>query len=272
MPRSTGRSDCPFAARAKASADCCTLFGRCRPISHRSTRRPSRPSVRRTSRASALICLKEMLRTIPKHKGTEHIQADIKSRIKQFTDELIGPRKGPARVGSAHSVHREGAAQVGLIGPPNSGKSSLHALLTVRSRDRPVSVHDAARRCRACCLRGHRVPARGSAADVIRTHGTMDGGVAAVGRCGMARRRSRRSRMCRALARNSHRAGAAQDHADRSLARPQRRPRLSACFTSRTRRSAQRRGGPRPVPGSAPRTPRREQERSRPRPQRGAGA
>jgi hypothetical protein len=72
--------------------------------------------------------LKEMLRTIPKHKGTERIQADIKSRIKQFSDELIGPRKGPAQVGSAHSVHREGAAQVGLIGPPNSGKSSLHAI------------------------------------------------------------------------------------------------------------------------------------------------
>src|SRR5713226_3768043 len=26
MPRSTGRSDCPFAARAKASEDRCTLF------------------------------------------------------------------------------------------------------------------------------------------------------------------------------------------------------------------------------------------------------
>jgi hypothetical protein len=26
--------------------------------------------------------LREMLRTIPKHKGTEHLQADIKTRIK----------------------------------------------------------------------------------------------------------------------------------------------------------------------------------------------
>jgi len=77
-----------------------------------------------------LDCLKDMLRTIPKHKGTERIQADIKSRIKQLSDELVEPRKGPARGGSAHSVHREGAAQVGLIGSPNSGKSSLHAILT----------------------------------------------------------------------------------------------------------------------------------------------
>lgn len=77
-----------------------------------------------------LDCLKEMLRTIPKHKGTERIQADIKSRIKQFSDELIAPRKGPVQVGSLHSVHREGAAQIGLIGPPNSGKSSMDAILT----------------------------------------------------------------------------------------------------------------------------------------------
>jgi len=77
-----------------------------------------------------LVCLKEMLRTIPKHKGTEHIQADIKSRMRQLTDELNVPHKGPTRSGAAHAVRREGAAQICLIGPPNSGKSSLHAILT----------------------------------------------------------------------------------------------------------------------------------------------
>src|SRR5690606_14701348 len=77
-----------------------------------------------------LQCLKEMLRTIPKHKGTEHLQADIKSRIKQLTDELSGPKKGAARTGPVHVVRREGAAQIALIGPPNSGKSALHARVT----------------------------------------------------------------------------------------------------------------------------------------------
>jgi uncharacterized protein len=77
-----------------------------------------------------LDCLKEMLRTIPKHKGTEHIQGDIKARIKQLNDELVEPRKGPARTATSHTVRREGAAQIGLVGPPNSGKSSLHAILT----------------------------------------------------------------------------------------------------------------------------------------------
>src|SRR5882762_11800724 len=72
--------------------------------------------------------LKEMLRTIPKHKGTEHLQADIKSRIRELTDELAAPRKGGRSHASA--LRREGAAQICLIGPPNSGKSSLHAILT----------------------------------------------------------------------------------------------------------------------------------------------
>ncbi|MGI9257383.1 MAG: GTPase [Gammaproteobacteria bacterium] len=77
-----------------------------------------------------LGCLKEMLRTIPKHKGTEHLQADIKSRIKQLTEDLSGPKKGGSRSGPVHSVRPDGAAQIALIGPPNSGKSSLHAALT----------------------------------------------------------------------------------------------------------------------------------------------
>lgn len=77
-----------------------------------------------------LTCLKEMLRTIPKHKGTEHLQADLKSRIKSLTEELSGPKKGGTRSGPVHSVRPEGAAQIALIGPPNSGKSSLHSALT----------------------------------------------------------------------------------------------------------------------------------------------
>ena len=77
-----------------------------------------------------LVCLKDMLRTIPKHKGTEHLQRDIKSRIKQLADDLTGPKKGAARAGPIHTVRSEGAGQLALIGPPNSGKSSLHARLT----------------------------------------------------------------------------------------------------------------------------------------------
>jgi len=87
-----------------------------------------------------LDCLREMQRTIPKHKGTEHLQADIKSRIKDITDELAGPRKTGARTGPPTVIRPEGAAQVALLGPPNTGKSALHAALT-RSHS-PVGEHE----------------------------------------------------------------------------------------------------------------------------------
>jgi ribosome-interacting GTPase 1 len=77
-----------------------------------------------------LDCLQELIRTIPKHKGTEHLQADIKTRIKQLSEELAGPKKGGRSKGPSHVVRPEGAAQLCLIGPPNAGKSSLHARLT----------------------------------------------------------------------------------------------------------------------------------------------
>jgi hypothetical protein len=77
-----------------------------------------------------LECLREMLRTIPKHKGTDHLQGDIKSRIRQLTEELAGPRKGAAHTGPVTVIRPEGAGQIALLGPPNSGKSALHARLT----------------------------------------------------------------------------------------------------------------------------------------------
>ena len=77
-----------------------------------------------------LDCLREMFRTIPKHKGTEHLQADIKTRIKQLSEELAGPKKAGRRSGPSHVVRPDGAAQLCLLGPPNAGKSSLHVRLT----------------------------------------------------------------------------------------------------------------------------------------------
>ena len=74
--------------------------------------------------------LREMLRTIPKHKGTDHLQADIKHRIKELSEELEAPRKGGARSAPALVVRPEGAGQIALLGPPNSGKSALHVRLT----------------------------------------------------------------------------------------------------------------------------------------------
>jgi ribosome-interacting GTPase 1 len=77
-----------------------------------------------------LDCLREMLRVVPKHKGTDHLQGDLKRKIKELSEELEGHKKGGARSGPSIVIHPEGAAQLALIGPPNSGKSSLHARLT----------------------------------------------------------------------------------------------------------------------------------------------
>lgn len=76
-----------------------------------------------------LAALRQMLATIPKHKGTEKLQAEIKSRIKKLREELEEGRKRGRR-GLSFRIPREGAGQVVLVGPPNTGKSSLLATLT----------------------------------------------------------------------------------------------------------------------------------------------
>jgi len=74
-----------------------------------------------------LAALEEMLATIPKHKGTDKMQADIKRRIAKLRD--TGSTRKGHRPGYDH-IPREGAGQIVLIGAPNSGKSSLLAALT----------------------------------------------------------------------------------------------------------------------------------------------
>lgn len=77
-----------------------------------------------------LDALQEMLATIPKHKGTEKMQADIKRRIAKLREQMEQARRSGKGGGPTYHVEREGAAQIVLVGPPNSGKSSLLAALT----------------------------------------------------------------------------------------------------------------------------------------------
>lgn len=72
--------------------------------------------------------LKEMLATVPKHKGTENIQADIKRKLANLRKK--SQKKGPAKTKTLDSIKREGAGQVVLVGLPNSGKSTLLEKLT----------------------------------------------------------------------------------------------------------------------------------------------
>ncbi len=76
-----------------------------------------------------LVCLEEMLATIPKHKGTEKMQADIKSRIARLRRELTESKGGGKRSDWFH-VEKQGAGQVAVFGAPNCGKSALVRALT----------------------------------------------------------------------------------------------------------------------------------------------
>lgn len=73
-----------------------------------------------------IAILEEMRALLPKHKGTDKIQADIKRRISRLREE---EKSVCRRKGFSVSVLREGAGQVAAAGPPNSGKSSLVSLL-----------------------------------------------------------------------------------------------------------------------------------------------
>ncbi|MBN1902726.1 50S ribosome-binding GTPase [Candidatus Sumerlaeota bacterium] len=74
-----------------------------------------------------LSCLEEMLRTIPKHKGTERMQGDIKRRIAKI--KLASEKKG-GKKGFTHHVDKEGSGQIVLLGGPNTGKSQILKALT----------------------------------------------------------------------------------------------------------------------------------------------
>jgi len=79
--------------------------------------------------AEKIGALEDMLALIPKHKGTEKMQADLKRRLSKAREEAQKKGKAGAR-GNTYHVPREGAGQVVLVGPPNSGKSTLLAMLT----------------------------------------------------------------------------------------------------------------------------------------------
>ncbi|OGC89555.1 MAG: hypothetical protein A2W25_14410 [candidate division Zixibacteria bacterium RBG_16_53_22] len=90
---------------------------------------------------------KELLAIMPKHKGTDKLQADMKAKIARLKKEAEGGGKkhGAHRTDPHSHIEREGAAQVILIGPPNSGKSSLLESLTNARpmiADYPFTTHE----------------------------------------------------------------------------------------------------------------------------------
>ncbi|MGA8596507.1 MAG: GTPase [Bryobacteraceae bacterium] len=77
-----------------------------------------------------VAALERMFAALPKHKGTEKMQADIKRRLSEARRESQNIRKAGGHSPPAYLVKREGAGQIALLGPPNSGKSRLVCTLT----------------------------------------------------------------------------------------------------------------------------------------------
>src|SRR5262245_17874458 len=75
-----------------------------------------------------VIALEEMMATIPKHKGTEKLQAELRKKMSALRKEAEQSKKGGRR--ESFAVEKEGARQIALVGAPNSGKSQLVRALT----------------------------------------------------------------------------------------------------------------------------------------------
>lgn len=73
--------------------------------------------------------LQEMLRLIPKHKGTDRLQGELRAKLKEAREELLSEGAGGSS-GRSVRIPRQGAGTVVLIGAPNAGKSRLLAALT----------------------------------------------------------------------------------------------------------------------------------------------
>jgi ribosome-interacting GTPase 1 len=89
-----------------------------------------------------LAALERMLAVIPKHKGTDHMQADLKRRIAKL--RRAPTAKAGARQRDIFHVERSGAGQVVLMGLPNCGKSALVGALSkarVTVTDYPFGTH-----------------------------------------------------------------------------------------------------------------------------------
>jgi ribosome-interacting GTPase 1 len=78
--------------------------------------------------AEKILALEDLIATVPKHKGTDKLRADLRRRLSQLRKDLIKKKKG-GRV-DLYTIPKEGAAQIALVGFPNAGKSSLLASLT----------------------------------------------------------------------------------------------------------------------------------------------
>ena len=77
-----------------------------------------------------LACLKKMYQLVPKHKASEKLQADLKTKMSEIKAEIEEAKKNPKKVGVSYKFPKQGAGQYIIVGAPNAGKSRLLTRLT----------------------------------------------------------------------------------------------------------------------------------------------
>jgi len=95
-----------------------------------------------TTNEEKILALEQMLAVIPKHKGTDHLRADLRRKLSKLK-ETATHKKAAKQVDIFH-VLPTGAGQVVLLGTPNSGKSAIVAALTnakVHVANFPFATH-----------------------------------------------------------------------------------------------------------------------------------
>ncbi len=78
-----------------------------------------------------IVKLQEFLSLVPKHKGTEKLCAQVKTKIATLRKEIEEKkRRRSGRGGPKFFLEKEGAAQIVLLGPTKVGRSSLLTSIT----------------------------------------------------------------------------------------------------------------------------------------------
>jgi ribosome-interacting GTPase 1 len=83
---------------------------------------------RAVSHQEKIDALDALISTVPKHKGTDKLRADLRRRLSKLRVESSKKKKSGR--GDLYSIEKQGAAQIALVGFANSGKSSLLGALT----------------------------------------------------------------------------------------------------------------------------------------------
>jgi ribosome-interacting GTPase 1 len=77
-----------------------------------------------------LACLEKMYTLLPKHKASEKLQAQLKTRMSRLRGDIEHARKSPKKTTVSHKIPHQGAGQYVILGAPNSGRSRLLTRLT----------------------------------------------------------------------------------------------------------------------------------------------